>query len=137
MRRESCFLLAALALPACTLIGGEHASSGVAQQVAELSAGTHCRVTLQPVQERVTSSSQLTYEGTVESVSHESLTLKDASIVATSCTAPPVATKMPFIDRHFSSVSVVEQSLDMPVTIPVAKIEQVSRLEDTASKSGD
>lgn len=135
MGRKTFFLLAMLALPACSLTNGSLASSEVAKQVADLSVGARCRVTLQPVEERATSSSQLTYEGTVEGISDEGLLLKEASIVATSRTKPPIATNLPFIDRHFASVAVVEQSLDAPVTIPIAKIERVSRLEATGSAS--
>jgi hypothetical protein len=128
MKRKAFILLATLALPACTLTNGSLASADIADQVADLSVGARCRVTLQPVEERATSSSQLTYEGIVERVSDEGLLLKEASIAATSRTKPPIHTNLPFVDRHFASVSIVEQSLDAPVRIPIAKIERVARL---------
>ena len=137
MRRLLFFVVAGVTLPACTLINAGHASSDVANEIATLSTGARCRVTLQPVEERSTSSSQVTYEGTVEGVSEKELTLKDASIVATSRSAPPISTNLPFIDRHFSSVAVIEQSLDAPVTVPIAKIERIARLEESASPADE
>jgi len=135
MRRKTILLLVTFALPACTLTNADLASSDVSRQLADLAAGSRCRVTMQKVEERATSSSQLTYEGIVAEVSEEGLVLKEASIVATSRTDPPIATNMPFIDRHFASVSVVEQSLDEPVTIPIANIERVSRVDQVASSN--
>ncbi len=137
MGRKTLFLLAALTLPSCSLTNASLSSSDVAGELTALSTGSRCRVTLQRVEERATSSSQLTYEGTVENVSDDELVLKDASIVATSRTDPPIATNVPFIDRHFARVSVVEQSLDAPVTIPIAKIERVTCLDTTATANGD
>jgi hypothetical protein len=109
----------------------------VRSQLSELAVGTRCRVTLEPVKERLTSTSQLTYEGTVEGVADDGLTLKEVSMVATSRAAPPIATNIPVIDRTFSSVTVIEQSLDAPVTIPVAKIEEVVRLDEAAAAAGN
>lgn len=137
MRRASFLLLAALAVSGCTLIASGRAESDVARQIASLTAGSRCRVTLEPVEEKSISSSQLTYEGTVEKVNDNGLTLKDASLVATSHTPPPVVTNIPVIDRTFSRVTVVEQSLDAPVTIPIATIEQITRLDESASETGD
>lgn len=137
MRRSTLFYLALLALPSCTLIDAGHGSSDLMNQVSSLSAGARCRVTLQPVKEQGSSSSQLTYEGTVEGVSEKTLTLKNASIVATSRKAPRISMNMPVIDRYFSTVAIVEQSLDTPVTIPIARIEQLSRLEEMATTTGE
>ncbi|MBA3311779.1 MAG: hypothetical protein M3552_09915 [Planctomycetota bacterium] len=123
-------LCLAVALPACTALStSDSPSAAVVETLTELSPGARCRVTLRPVNERMRSDSQLTYEGTVSRVSTAELTLEDASIEATSRNAPAIKTNLPFVDRHFANVCVIQQSLDAPVTIPVAKIERVQPIE--------
>jgi hypothetical protein len=121
-------------IPACTSLATSGTSpADVAETLERLSPGARCRVALRAVSEHQGGESQLTYEGTVLDVSDSKLTLESASLEAISRTPPALKTDIPLLDRQVSEVTVVTQSLEEPVVIPIEKIDRVSPTGDTHS----